>query len=133
MALFDPFKVAKKRKNCIFHQDNKCKFYWDLGMTACLFFICLIIPVHMAFKSESPTWCKIYFAIDFFFLVDMILTFFTSLPAEGNEDELTDRKQIAITYLKTWFGIELLAILPVDLIFSSLAGNPNMCGVKENH
>ena len=57
IALDDPFKKAKKRKFCIFYQDNSCKFYWDMTMTACLFFICLVIPVHMAFKSESVTWC----------------------------------------------------------------------------
>ena len=122
MALDNPFKKPKKPKSCLFHQSSKCKFYWDLVMTALLFFICLIIPVHMAFKSENVVWCRVYLSIDFFFLVDMILTFFTSLPAAENEDEVTDRKVIAITYLKKWFLVELAAIMPFDLIFSSLAG-----------
>lgn len=43
-----------------------------------------------------------------------------------NEELIDDRKRIAITYLKTWFIIDLISILPMNYIietndYSSLA------------
>ena len=68
----------------------------------------------------------------------MVFTFNTTLPATNEEEELTDRKEIALAYLKTWFSIELMAIIPVDGILSVLLGYPCLCGagtcfdMKEN-
>ena len=84
----------------------------------------------MAFKSETTGWCKTYACIDSIFLIDIIFSFFTTLPPLEEEDELTDRKEIAKTYLKTWFSIELIAIIPIDFVFSCLAGKPSLCGPK---
>ena len=48
------------------------------------------------------------------------------------EDELTDRKEIAKNYLKVWFTIDFLAIVPMDLLFSCLAGEPRFCPSPEH-
>jgi hypothetical protein len=113
----------------MFHQDSRFKFVWDISMTALLFFICLVMPVHMAFQDETSTWCWIYYGIDSIFLTDIVLTFFTTLPEKDDEEELTDRKEIAKLYLRTWFPIEFLAIMPFDLIFTAALGEPEMCGI----
>ena len=83
----------------------------------------------MAFQQETNTWCWVYYCIDTFFLVDIILTFFTTLPEHDDEEELTDRKEIARKYMKSWFPIEFLAIMPFDLIFTAALGKPEVCGI----
>ena len=125
----NPFTQPKKEKSCLFHYQSKFKFGWDLLTTFLLFIICLVMPVHIAFKNETDTWCWIYQCMDLIFLIDMIFSFFTTIPHSSTEQEVTDRKEIAVQYLKTWFPIELLAIIPVDLIVSSLMGKPSICGM----
>ena len=41
--------------------------------------------------------------------------------------EVTDKKQIAVHYFKSWFSVDLLSIAPFDLILtmSSSGGNSN--------
>ena len=98
-------------------------------MAILLLSVCMAMPVTIAFKSETNTWCKIYYITDFFFLIDMILTFYTTLPPKNEEKEIVDRKIIAKTYLKGWFPVELLAVIPFDLIFSIVMGRqPKFCG-----
>jgi hypothetical protein len=46
----------------------------------------------MALKTESYAWCWVFLAMDFMFLIDMVLSFFTTLPPEEGEDEITNRK-----------------------------------------
>ena len=51
------------------------------------------------------------------FLIDIILTFFTSVTDDKQVYEITDKWEIAKKYLKGWFWIDVLSILPLDLIF----------------
>jgi hypothetical protein len=91
-------------------------------MAILLLSVCMIMPVTTALKIESNTWCKVFYISDFFFLIDMIFTFFTTLPPKNEDKEVVDRKVIANTYLSGWFPIELLAIMPLDLLFSIAVG-----------
>ena len=59
----------------------------------------------------------------------MVFSFFTTLPPKGEEQEITNRAEIAKSYLTTWFPIELLSIIPVDLITSVLVGRPAICNI----
>jgi hypothetical protein len=102
-------------------------------MTLLLLVICFFMPIHLAFKTEDVRWCWTYLSIDIFFVIDMVFTFFTTIPEKDDEEELTDRKKIAGeyfgTYLNGWFTIELFAVIPVDLIFSTLNGTPQLCSL----
>ena len=125
----NPFKAPKRRVGCMFHQDSQFKFGWDIMMTALLLVICFCMPIHLAFKNEDNYWCWSYFSIDTLFVVDIVFTFFTTIPEREEEEELTDRKQIAKEYLTGWFFIEFVAIIPVDIIFSSYGGSPKLCSL----
>lgn len=60
--------------------------------------------------------------IDLVFLLDIIFSFLT---AYYNEIEalITSKKAIAINYLKTWFIIDLITILPLSLITNNSVNN----------
>ena len=48
-----------------------------------------------------------------------ILVVFNTAYYDDDVDLVDDRKQIAKTYVKGWFTIDLLAIIPFDKIISS--------------
>ena len=52
--------------------------------------------------------------IDIFFLIDIFFSFNTSLTDEDFQS-IEDRKIIAFVYLRGWFIVDVLAILPFEL------------------
>ena len=53
--------------------------------------------------------------LDFLFIIDMILNFFTAI--ENDNGEVTvDRKKIALIYFKGWFLVDLTSSVPITLI-----------------
>ena len=86
-------------------------------MLLLLLIVSLIVPVRLAFvEQDSTSWFVFYTITDVFFLIDLILTFFTSVPDEKRVYEITDKEVIAKKYLKGWFWIDLISILPFDIV-----------------
>ena len=56
--------------------------------------------------------------MDACFLMDMFITFFTTISDKGNMMETTDKKLIAKRYISFWFWIDLISIFPFDDITS---------------
>lgn len=48
----------------------------------------------------------------------MIMMFFTAYVDEETLDLVEDKEGIAIGYIKTWFFIDLISIIPFDLLIS---------------
>ena len=89
-----------------------------------LLFISLVVPVRLAFVEEdSMRWILIYSITDTCFLIDIILTFNTSISDEKRVYEITDKREIARRYLKGWFWIDTISIVPLD--FMMLADSNN--------
>jgi len=64
-----------------------------------------------------------YLTIDAFFFVDIILTFFTSINDDKKVYEITDKRTIARTYLRGWFWIDVVSIIPLDFILLTNTNN----------
>ena len=56
--------------------------------------------------------------IDALFGIDIVLTFF-SVYTDEDFVMIEERKEIACTYLKGWFIIDLVAILPLNLLIDA--------------
>lgn len=85
-----------------------------------LFFVTITVPVRLAFyEDDTFNWKIINSGIDFFFLVDIILTFFSTYLDEQHHQEIKDHKTIAIRYLKSWFVLDILSVFPIDYIIST--------------
>ena len=64
------------------------------------------------------------FYLDFVFFVDIILTF--NMPIYDQKSRLiTDRKLIAIRYLRSWFLMDIIVCLPFSFIRKNSADWPN--------
>lgn len=93
------------------------KLYWDIFITAVLLYSCTVTTVQMAlFEDLSLFWKIMNYMVDFLFLIDIIVIFNTALQDEDGEI-IEDRYKIASTYLKGWFLIDLIAIIPFELMF----------------
>jgi len=68
--------------------------------------------------EESDFSITLDYVVDLLFLLDILVVFNTAYYDE-DVDLVDDRKQIAKNYLKGWFTIDLLAIIPFDKIISS--------------
>lgn len=79
-------------------QNARYKIYWDVIIIALLLFVCAVIPWRIAFvleEGDGGAWRRAFYVIDLVFLVDMVLTFFTSISDEQKMMEITDKKLIA--------------------------------------
>ena len=80
-----------------------------------LIFLCyaaIITPYRTAFFDyDSIGWIIADTIVDLYFLADLILNFFT---AYFNEDMklVVSRTDIAKRYLKTWFSVDFIALVP---------------------
>ena len=69
-------------------------------------------------KVEFGLLTVLSLAVDLVYVVDMILQFFTSYPrrtARGVEWEVR-LPRITIHYLKTWFILDFVTLIPFDII-----------------
>jgi hypothetical protein len=107
----------------MFYPEDEMKANWDLLLTLLLIITCIMTPHRIAFDSDPTKGQKVFNnIIDIFFLLDIIFCFFT---AYTDDDFITidDRKIIAIDYLKSWFLIDAMAIIPFELFLGGSGMN----------
>ena len=108
---------------------RKSKFigYWDVITGLALVFTAIVTPWEVAFAEPPKSAIESMFLfnrfIDCIFLIDMFLQFFLIYQistAEGTRWE-SNPKAIAKHYLFSWFLLDLISILPFDVL-SIVAG-----------
>ena len=57
------------------------------------------------------------YIVDIFFSIDIIINFNTAILKDNDLFEIEDdRKKIAFTYIKSWFFIDLLSVIPFEIL-----------------
>ena len=76
------------------------------------------MPLKLGFvDGTSPTWDVIDNIVDGFFLIDIILTFFT--PFYEKNFLVISFKKIALNYICSfWFFVDVLSIFPFQTLFA---------------
>ncbi|KAK3266737.1 hypothetical protein CYMTET_24664 [Cymbomonas tetramitiformis] len=89
---------------------------WDVLSCALLISVALITPYEVGFLSFGINWLRIFNAfLTAFFTIDIIFQF--HLPfLDTSGVYVKDLKDIRVHYLHTWFGIDLLSVLPSEQI-----------------
>lgn len=99
--------------------DDHFKKKWDILMTMMLLFTAFVSPYRIAFiENDSMLWVVIESMTDCVFGLDMILNFFFAF-LDDRDEVIDNRKEIAMTYLKGWFTIDLFTILPISQILNT--------------
>ena len=94
--------------------DDAFKQKWDLFITTFLLFTAVVTPYRLAFYDlDDTTWIVIDTIVDFGFSIDIILNFFMAYY-DDSEDIVDNRKRVALNYLKGWFIVDILSIIPVS-------------------
>ena len=81
----------------------------------------MITPLNIAFVNDGEQGLVskvVNYIIDFFFLLDIIIIF-NSAYYTVDSDLVTDRKEIAYSYITGWFLVDLFAIIPFDQILNA--------------
>ena len=121
MEVKKKFQCFRKRKKghpiCLLYPDDKFLTIWDIYIAIILIFSCMTVPYRLALvEIDTPTWVYINGFIDINFLLDIILIFNKTI-FDDNFSLVTNRKIIAREYMKGWFVVDTVAIIPFDLIF----------------
>lgn len=95
---------------------------WDMVITTSVIITALWVPCEVAFFPMAEMELGLIFALDrmldSIFLKDMVLQFMMSYPEErqGTTRWVRDRQRIIKHYLFGWFWIDLLSLVPLDII-----------------
>jgi hypothetical protein len=118
MELFyGDLRQNRERQGCLIYPSDPRKIYWDVLIVLMLLVACTIIPARLAFVDKTDIfWEAIFYTLDFFFFIDIIVMFFSVQEDRKKMLEITDRGTIIVNYLKGWFLIDLISIIPLDLI-----------------
>ena len=97
-------------------------------MTLILLTTCILTPYTVSFLNVnhiSLTIKVIEYSIDTLFLMDIIIIFNTCIYDEDYV-LMDNRKAIALNYVRGWFCIDFMAILPFDVIMAASSKNVKM-------
>lgn len=85
-------------------------------MNLSLIFTAFTVPIIVAFEAASDGWLGVsQDVLNFIFYVDLFLNFILAYEDEDKNIEFRFKK-ISINYLKSWFFLDLLACVPINLI-----------------
>lgn len=114
-----PLAMSTQPK-CIILPTSKKKLVWDIFILAALLLVSILVPFRLAYYPEDDdAWMIIYGVIDTFFLIDIVVTFFTATLDQRSNVVQVDKKYLARQYLAFWFWVDFIAILPMDVIMRS--------------
>lgn len=100
----------------VIRKSSQWRVLWDFLLIILIIISCFLIPIQVAFvHTVSAKSSKFLYLIDLYFVIDVILNFFTSYKQGGVE--VKNRKQIAQHYLKTFFVVDTIASFPIDGLF----------------
>ena len=93
---------------------------WDILIICLVLYSTVLLPLQMAeiVDMDSPGWQAFDLIVDVLFWIDLVLNFFTPYQSASG-DWITDKKRMALNYLKSWFVIDFLSCLPIDTIVES--------------
>ncbi|KAK3238420.1 hypothetical protein CYMTET_51567 [Cymbomonas tetramitiformis] len=96
---------------------------WDKLLLVCMAWTCVVTPYEVAFLSKQngarykPT--IIFFfnrLLDIVFTLDIVLNLFTGYYDPHTGQWVLELKKIFKRYMRGWFAVDLISVLPVDYI-----------------
>lgn len=112
----------------VFLPTNVFKKWWDVLQSLLILYISVFFPYEIAFHNydHGADYDSFEFIfnkfIELLFFFDMIFCFFTSY-IDGNDYQIIEKSKIACNYIKFWFWIDLISIMPLDLMDSNNSNN----------
>mmetsp|Transcript_33982 Transcript_33982/g.76116 ORF Transcript_33982/g.76116 Transcript_33982/m.76116 type:complete len:674 (+) Transcript_33982:31-2052(+) len=127
--------VLRKRRCVINPEENDALRRWDRITGVALVFVAFVTPYEVGFvsdpgdieflKSGADAAFWVNRCVDLLFVADMILQFFVMYPVKNQYGTvfIPDQGLIIKHYLRTWFIVDFLSVLPFDLAGVIMASN----------
>ncbi|KAM4795791.1 voltage-gated inwardly rectifying potassium channel KCNH3 [Rhinophrynus dorsalis] len=120
------YKVVSMRKSpFILLHYGTFKACWDCLILLATFYVAVTVPYTVCFSSgkeegtagprSPPSPCDL--AVEILFILDIIVNFRTTFVSQSGQVVFSSRL-IFLHYIRTWFLLDLVAALPVDLLYS---------------
>lgn len=107
----------------LFSPKSTFKTIWNSIIVLLLTYTATILPYRMSFNAlQGNNWVIIDALIDSIFFLDILITFNTALVSIS-EKLMYSRKAIAKSYIKSWFFIDLVSCIPLEIIDSNQTVN----------
>ncbi len=118
-------RAVRDYKYCIILPNDSWKLKWDFLISLLIMATAIYTPYRLAYEETTSTaWLVIELLVDSLFLVDIILSFFAAYFDDF--DVLVDkRSKIICGYLKFWFIVDFVSILPISLILDNTSPQMN--------
>jgi hyperpolarization activated cyclic nucleotide-gated potassium channel 2 len=105
--------------------DGQFRSAWDIAQVIVLFYLAWVTPYRVGFDAPAygpEFWFE--FLVDIYFIVDVFMNFITGFwrDTETTSVLVSEPREIALNYLKTWFLIDIVACAPVDLATRAIEG-----------
>ena len=113
--------------NTVIHPFNPLHTAWDCFVCFILLVVLWMLPLTLAFQEVYNATLVTNITIDIIFGIDLVKQFRTGFLTK-DDVVIMDSKIIALTYLKGWFLVDLISILPIDAIITIVAVNSGITG-----
>ncbi len=119
---------------CLIHPESKNMQQWDICTMSALFYTATVTPFEVAFLgdetpaawNEAATYGLFYTnsIVNLIFFIDMCMAFFTAYRSDRKEGGhwVKNLSKIRGHYMRTWFWIDIVSIIPFDEIQMSMGG-----------
>ncbi|KAG9399344.1 hypothetical protein AC1031_011685 [Aphanomyces cochlioides] len=106
-----------------FHPHSQQMRNWGIVSIVSIVFTAIVTPFETAFMTTSLDSWLFYVnrCVDLCFFADAVLQFFLMYYDDANSIWVADPRKIARKYLLGWFGLDMLSILPFDVVGLALA------------
>ena len=111
--------IVKRKSPYVLMQDNKFLMYWNIILIILLFYCAIILPYLICFippSKEMNIYDIVDLIVDVFFLFDIIINFISAYDDSETDLPVVGFKDIAKNYLTGFFFIDLLAVIPFQLM-----------------
>ena len=118
-------KNKKSKPNCkTIHPNSRWRKLWDGYLSLWLLYSCIVTPINLAFFDLNPgdPLFAIDMIIDFSFLIDVIMNFFTGFHDKEGAVKM-DICDITKNYLFSWFPLDIIAAFPSGLVELGIGQN----------
>jgi hypothetical protein len=98
--------------------NSKFASFWNFVVLFLLMYTATILPYKTCFFDSSPIFSSDWIfdtVIDCLFFTDLILNFFFAFY-DDKEILVTNNKKIALSYLKSWFSLDIISTFPFNYL-----------------
>ena len=106
--------------------ENDVKKIWDVIIAVILIYSAIVLPYRISFvEVDSNLMVGLDICFDSLFTIDIFLSFFSAY-VDNEDNVIKNRKKIVINYLKTWFIIDLISVVPISYFIPTNSPTQNI-------